>query len=122
MENAILVGLGGFFGAITRYSISGWLSRMGSFPWGTLAVNAIGCFLIGLLVVGPIGRASNPVNLNLLLVTGFLGAFTTFSAFSWETLTLFQGARSAAGWGNIALNVFGCLTAVYAGTAAGKIF
>lgn len=85
----ILVAIGGAFGSVLRYVVSSlaleWLG--GAFPWGTLAVNVVGSAVIGLL--GGIGLGGE---LRLLLVTGVLGGFTTFSAFSLETGLLFERA------------------------------
>ena len=90
MYQALLVGLGGFIGSILRYGV-GVLCKnhLGAslstdFPFGTLLVNIVGSFLIGLALVRP----ELSENQKLLLVTGVLGGFTTFSAFSWEALEL----------------------------------
>jgi len=97
MREILLVGCGGFAGSVVRF-LTGLLATAvapgARFPWGTFAVNLAGCFLIGLLA----GRLDRPGvvdgSLRLLLVTGFLGGFTTFSAFGLETLHLL---RSGAG-------------------------
>jgi CrcB protein len=92
MMNAIFVGLGGAIGAMMRYGTgvgaSKWLGI--NFPYGTLAVNIAGCFIMGLLV--GLFSIKDPVNpaLKLFLTTGVLGGFTTFSAFSLETVMLYD--------------------------------
>ena len=111
----LAVGTGGFVGAILRFLISGWVQKLSPtlFPVGTLSVNVIGSFLIGFLalyfesVVAPQQKA--------LVITGMLGALTTFSTFSLETVTMLQGGL----WGrvtmNITLNVFLCVVATLLG-------
>lgn len=83
----LLVALGGACGSALRYAVSSWaaLALGGGFPWGTLAVNVLGSGAIG--IAGGVGLGGE---LRLLLVTGVLGGFTTFSAFSLETGLLFQ--------------------------------
>lgn len=89
-QQILLVGLGGCIGSVARYLVSTWVqSRSASlFPFGTLAVNVLGCLLIGALMGLSVERESLSPNLRLLLVTGVLGGFTTFSAFGYETLAL----------------------------------
>lgn len=86
-----LVGLGGFLGSVTRYVISISIqSRIEhGFPFGTLTVNIIGCFVIGILIGVSLSKSITiSDNIKLFISTGFLGGFTTFSAFSAETLAL----------------------------------
>ena len=80
----IYVGIGGACGAICRFLLSSWLNSQGDFPFGTLCANAIGCFVLGLLGT----YLSNRINPDwkLVISTGFLGALTTFSTFSFETV------------------------------------
>jgi len=115
----ILVGLGGFFGAIARYGI-GRLLVGGSFPYATLLVNVVGSLLIGLAVIALAARSGDSSHIRLFLVVGFLGAFTTFSAFSLETLALIQQES----WGRALVNVFAnlllCLVAVATGMFLGR--
>lgn len=91
------VALGGAIGAAARYGVVQWASaRWGTtFPWGTLAVNITGSLLIGVLAALLSSRQSDPA-LRLLLITGVLGGYTTFSAFSLETLTMLTEQRSLA--------------------------
>lgn len=85
------VALGGALGALARYGLSGWVyDRMGAgFPWGTLVVNVAGCLALGLVIrwlqVAAVAPESRP-----FLTIGLLGAFTTFSTFSYETVALLQ--------------------------------
>lgn len=96
MKEILLVGVGGGLGAIARYGLGvvivRWLGT--GFPWATLAINVIGCLLIGMALgggPGPTGFLSR--ELRLLGVIGFLGAFTTFSTFGYETVSLIQGGK-----------------------------
>ncbi|NPA92159.1 MAG: fluoride efflux transporter CrcB [Chloroflexi bacterium] len=96
----VAIGVGGFLGAIMRYLVSGWVqdwSRSVSFPYGTVAVNLLGAFLLGFLAyLGEQYRVFSPEARALVLV-GFLGAFTTFSTFEWETFNLFHDGETLAG-------------------------
>ncbi len=89
------VALGGAIGAVARFAVVQWaVMRWGStFPWGTLAVNATGSLAIGFLAALLSSRLADPM-LRLFLITGVLGGYTTFSAFSLETLTLIYEQRS----------------------------
>lgn len=117
------VALGGALGALARYGISGWVyDHMGeSFPWGTLVVNLVGCLALGLVIrwlqVSAVAPAVRP-----FLTIGLLGAFTTFSTFSYETVALLQeGQWVRAGLyagGSVALG----LMAMVAGMALATLF
>jgi CrcB protein len=115
------VGLGGFLGAVLRFLISGWIQKSSGslFPFGTLGVNIIGSFVIGFLFL-----YFQHVNLSLyqkvLLVTGLLGALTTFSTFSWETLLMLQGGEWSRALINILLNVSLSMMATFMGIALFK--
>ena len=80
----VYVGIGGAIGAICRFLLSSWLNTQDGFPFGTLCANAIGCFALGLLGTYLSSRI-NP-EWKLIISTGFLGALTTFSTFSFETI------------------------------------
>ncbi|WP_187647961.1 fluoride efflux transporter CrcB [Nitrosophilus labii] len=111
----IAVGVGGFFGAISRFLISSFIQKLSSsfFPFGTLSVNVIGSFLIGFLIVY-FENVINPTQ-KALLVTGFLGALTTFSTFSYETVTMLQNSLYYRALINITLNVILSLGATIMG-------
>ncbi len=120
----LAVALGGAFGAVNRYAVI-HLSHMilgKDFPYGTLLVNVLGSFLIGLMLLLAVDKTQWSPVFSALIVTGFLGAFTTFSAFSMETFSLIQRAQIGLALMNIAFNVSLCLLAVYLGTLAAKIF
>jgi len=113
---------GGAAGAVARYWVSGrvyaWLGT--GFPWGTLAVNVAGSFLIGLLAILLVERLPYSAEWRSLLVVGFLGAFTTFSTFSLETLTLIEQADYAKALANAVMSVVACLAATWLGVVAGR--
>ena len=117
MPKLLLVGLGGFFGASLRYLLSGlahrWFSA--SFPSGTLAVNVLGCFIMGIMVYLAEDRQLLGTETRVLLMVGFLGSFTTFSSFEYETFEMFrEGQPWVAAW-NMGLNVLLGISAVMAG-------
>ena len=89
MKELLLVSIGSFFGGGLRFLVGKWLSQwlIMSFPWGTFAVNVVGCFLIGVFSSLSLGGHLSP-NLKLLLATGLCGGFTTFSTFMNEILLL----------------------------------
>jgi CrcB protein len=122
MINIALVGLGGALGAMSRFGLSSvmikWLGKV--HPYGTLSVNLIGSFAIGIAYIWLVENNTTGVNGEAhkhLIMVGFLGAFTTFSTFSLESLTLLQQGRTMAFITYIALSIFGCLLA----TALGMI-
>ena len=116
MKALIMVGLGGFAGAIARYVISNAINRWApsGFPWGILVANVLGCLLIGILISQVKG------DWRLLLITGFLGSLTTFSTFGLDTFELMRGDRLALAFGNIGLSVLLGLLAVWAGNWIGE--
>jgi fluoride exporter len=119
MLNVILVALGGATGSVLRYGTGLATTRLlgPGFPWGTITVNVIGSFVIGLFVEAIARRFEASEQLRLLLVTGFLGGFTTFSAFSLDAIALLE--RGATAWAllYIAASVLLSLLAVAGGLA-----
>ena len=118
-----LVGLGSALGGMGRFWVGNLVGRRvgEEFPWGTLLVNISGSLLIGFLfaLTGPNGRWTLSPRITLFLLTGICGGYTTFSAFSLQTLNL---ARLGAWWqagANVALSVVLCLAAVFLGYLAG---
>ncbi|PKQ70728.1 fluoride efflux transporter CrcB [Raineya orbicola] len=111
IQNIIWVFLGGGLGCVSRYGVNILASAIFStrFPFGTLIVNLVGSFLIGVFFAL---HKEAIEKYRLLLVTGFLGGFTTFSAFSYETLALAEKSLQYAFW-NVLLNVIGSLGAVF---------
>ena len=114
----LFVGAGGFAGAMLRYMLSGYvqqLTQSAAFPYGTLAVNVLGCFVIGLLSQLVESHGLLTADARALLLPGFLGGFTTFSTFGNETMNLFRGAESPFALANVGANVLLGLGAVWAG-------
>ena len=116
--NILLVGAGGFIGSIARYLLSGWVLHhtLGDkFPWSTFVVNVLGCLLIGVLS-GMIERLEwfTP-QMRLLLLTGLLGGFTTFSAFGLETVFLLRRGEVLIAVAYALSSVAVCVTAVWVG-------
>ena len=99
MVKLLIIGLGGFVGAICRYGLGGWVQRLtgGTFPYGTLVVNVTGCFLIGFLLMLFEQRQLFSPTTRLFLTVGILGAFTTFSTFGYETLELLRSSSRSRG-------------------------
>lgn len=120
--NVIVVGLGGFIGAASRYYISTLVNKINTsgFPIATLIINILGSFLIGLLTQLLIGLCPDNKKLQLFLTTGILGGFTTFSTFSLETANLFQDGKAVFGMANIILSIAFCLTGVVLGKMLAK--
>ncbi|MBI4428870.1 MAG: fluoride efflux transporter CrcB [Ignavibacteriales bacterium] len=123
MKNYLWVFVGGGLGASARYWLSGavyrWLPM--DFPYGNLAVNTIGCLLIGLLMASLEERFLVTPTLRVFLAIGILGGFTTFSSFSYETVALFRDNEIFRGTVNAAVSLVGCLIATYAGMVLGKL-
>ena len=93
----------------------------GGFPYGTGLVNIIGCFVIGLLMVGLEERFLATPALRLFLTVGILGGFTTFSSFSFETMALFRDGEAALALVNVAVSVLVCLSATWTGMKLGRL-
>jgi CrcB protein len=113
---------GGALGALGRFWIStGVYHLLGrDFPWGTLAVNVVGSFLMGLLFVLFIERFAAGEEVRAAVLVGFLGAFTTFSTFSVETLTLIERGFVAKAFLNAGASVLVCLLACWVGFSLGR--
>ena len=125
MDSLIVVGIGGFFGAIARYLLSLWtdnllMPRWGAFPYGTLLVNVIGSFGLALFGAWFSGRAGMSPQLRLLVGAGFFGAFTTFSTFANESVALWQGGATALLLLNLLLTNASCLLGAFAGLFLGQ--
>lgn len=90
LMRVLMVGLGGVFGALARYGTSIWLNERDLIPWGTLAVNLMGCFLLALFLTVVLSRLNGGSFFVLAVSTGFVGSFTTFSAINVESILLLQ--------------------------------
>lgn len=121
LRDALLVGAGGFLGAIGRFGVSAWARRLpAGFPLGTLAVNVVGSLALGFLATLLAARVLGDERVRLAVAVGFLGAFTTFSTFSYETTRLWEDGRWVALSANVGLNVAGCLAATTVGIFAAR--
>jgi len=108
MKNVLLVGMGGFLGAASRYLLTEWVgrySRAGGFPLGTVVVNLLGCFVLGFLAGIGDHKGTVSHHIRLLLMVGVLGGFTTFSTFGHETASLFRDALPGQAVLNILISV-----------------
>ena len=119
----ILIGIGGFAGAITRYLVDGAVSdrTSGGFPWGTLVVNLSGSFLLGLLFAMTAERAILPAEVRGPVLIGFIGAYTTFSTFMLESWRLVEDGATALALANLFGSVALGLVAVVAGLSLGRL-
>ncbi|MDX8413000.1 MAG: fluoride efflux transporter CrcB [Mariprofundales bacterium] len=111
------VAIGGAAGAVMRWLIASSIQRLAgtSFPWGTLMVNALGSFLLGFLFVWLIERSSSGELLRMAITVGFLGAFTTFSTYSLESIRLLQSGSFGLAAANIIGQVVLCLPLTWLG-------
>ncbi len=117
--NYLIIGAGGFVGAIARYILAVWIGqRWGrSFPLGTFVVNITGSFLIGLLMTLMAERFTENPQWRLLLVVGFLGAYTTFSTFEFETGALLKDGE----WLYAGLNMIGSVIVGFIALKLGEV-
>jgi fluoride exporter len=121
MRTALGVGIAGALGALARYGVDSAIERHGLFPWATFVVNLSGAFLLGLIFALVVSHGSAPQWLRTSLTVGLLGAYTTFSTLSYDTLTLIEwkayGLAAFNAVGSLGLGVF----AVYLGMKVGSV-
>jgi CrcB protein len=124
MFNILLVAVGGALGSVARYLVGMATLRLfgPSFPWGTLTVNIVGSLAIGVFVELIARRFDASMELRLLAVTGFLGGFTTFSAFSLDVISLFERGELLAAGTYVASSIVFSLVAVFVGLALVRSF
>ncbi|TDH36144.1 fluoride efflux transporter CrcB [Pseudohoeflea suaedae] len=124
MYSYLLIFAGGGLGAVCRFAATSLVGRsLGTkFPWGTLFVNVAGSLLMGLVIAWLARRSSGDAGLRLLLATGFLGGFTTFSAFSLDAVSLYERGAISAAAGYIAASVAVSILALFAGLMVGRQF
>jgi fluoride exporter len=118
MYRLILIGAGGFIGSVLRYLVSGYVQELSNsvdFPYGTLAVNLVGCLLIGFLTQLAEMYGAFNVETRAFLIIGLLGGFTTFSTFSNDTVNLLRFGESSLAFLNIAAHILAALFLVWAG-------
>lgn len=122
LQNYLIVGLGGFLGAIARFWAAEYIAqRLGTrFPYGTFVINCSGSFAIGVVITVMDHYAHWTPNWRYLLPIGFIGAYTTFSTFELDTLQSMQQGQFAVAAANVALSVVLGFACVYAGVVAGK--
>lgn len=122
MVKLFAVALGGSVGAATRYLVSTWAAeRFGSdFPYGTLVVNVVGCFIIGAFLVLVTERAIVNPYWRLIVAVGFLGGLTTFSSFGYETLKLIEDSQLQWAAYNVVANLFLGFLATWLGMTAAR--
>lgn len=118
----VMIGLGGFAGAIARYLVDGAVAERasGAFPWGTLLVNVSGSFILGLLFALSADRAVLPAEIRGPLLIGFIGAYTTFSTYMLESWRLVESGAIGLALLNILGSVALGLMAVFLGLLAGR--
>lgn len=122
MEQILYIALLGALGCICRYFLSGLVYNVcgSAFPYGTLVVNVIGAFLIGLLMEFSIRSALIPPTLRIAVAIGFLGGLTTFSTFSLETFRLVEDGALLLAFVNVMVSVASCLACTWVGIAVAR--
>ena len=122
MNQVMAVAIGGALGSVLRYGLSNWVhSFVGrGFPYGTLAVNVLGCLAMGILFVLLVERMADSAMWRAGLLVGVLGGFTTFSAFSIETFNLIEQGDLAKAAGNMAASLILCIGATWLGVVLAR--
>ena len=122
MKAILLVALGGMIGAVARFLGTAAAEKVfgDGFAYGTLVVNGVGCLGIGFLAGWGLILSDNNLHVRLFVITGMLGALTTFSTFGWETVQYLQDGRWQLAFVNISLNLLIGVAAVLGGFAAGQ--
>lgn len=123
MKTLLLIAGGGAAGALARWAMAGGidlLARGSRFPWGTVVVNVLGCFVIGLLYGFAESRAWLTEAARWLLIVGFLGSFTTFSAFGWQSFDLLRNGQVILAFANILGSMAAGLLCVWGGYALAR--
>ncbi|MEO8510054.1 MAG: fluoride efflux transporter CrcB [Chloroflexota bacterium] len=123
MGSLLLVGIGGFAGAVVRYVVDGRISAAtgGAFPWGTLAINVSGSFAIGLAFALITDRAALPAVWRVPLMIGFTGSYTTFSTLALESWRMIEDGAWLAASGNLIGSVTLGMVAVIGGLVLGRV-
>jgi CrcB protein len=120
--NALYLVVGGAMGTLARYYVTGWFADLGGpKPLGVFVVNISGAFIIGLFLTLSEERFLWPPELRLLIAVGFLGAFTTFSTLTWETLQLAEARDALGAVANTAGSLAVGMLAVYAGAVTARV-
>jgi CrcB protein len=124
IKDFVLLAIAGAVGTLSRYGVSYAIQKScgGMFPWGTVAVNMIGCFLFGMIWVLAETRIAISPQLRIILLTGFMGAFTTFSTFAFETAWLLQNSQWSLAAGNSLGQLIAGVSFVVLGMMVGRLF
>ncbi len=122
MSNILLVAIGGAIGSVGRYCVGLWATRLAgpNFPWGTLTVNVVGAFAIGLLVEMVARRFDASNEMRAFIVTGILGGFTTWSSFTLDTMVLFERGEVGLSALYLLASLLVSFAAIFAGLALGR--
>ncbi|MGA3122884.1 MAG: fluoride efflux transporter CrcB [Polyangiaceae bacterium] len=122
MTRVFLIGLAGALGTLSRYFVGVFAGRtLGTdFPYGTLIVNVLGCFLIAVVSQLALSTTLISPTLRMTLTTGFMGGFTTYSSFNYETTNLLRERAWATGFLNVGVTVVGCFVAGLLGLAVAR--
>ena len=123
VEKLLLLAIAGSLGALARYGLTGVVQRWSgsAFPWGTMAANILGCFAFGILWALAVERMAMSPEVRVILLTGFLGSFTTFATFMSETYQLMAAAQYLAAMGNLILTTLSGLGVFLLGLAVGRV-
>jgi CrcB protein len=122
LSKLLWIGLAGAVGTLARYGLSGLVQRLGefSFPWGTMTVNLLGCLLFGLVWAWAEGRLIITGEVRTIILVGFMGGFTTFSSFAFETGMLLRDGQWLPALANVAVQNLVGLAALALGILAGR--
>ena len=118
----VWVALGGAIGAISRFFVASWVQKKAgiAFPLGTMTVNVLGSFIIGFFIQYALEYLALPPQVRALVVVGFLGAFTTFSSFSYETVSLFLEGEITKAFVYFLFTNLLCFVATFLGILLGR--
>jgi CrcB protein len=122
MTQAVLISLAGALGTLCRYLVGIWAGRVlgAGFPYGTLIVNIVGCFLIALVYQLAFASTMISSSMRVTLTTGFIGGLTTYSSFNYETTALLRERAWATGMMNVGVTLGACFVAGLLGLALGR--
>ncbi len=122
MREVFVLAMAGALGTVSRHAVStwtrGWLGER--FPWGTLAVNVLGCLLLGFIMSAAVSTEVLPKSMRMPVTVGFFGAFTTMSTFGYETMRYMEASNWWPAMLNVGANLVLCLAATWLGLYAGR--
>ncbi len=121
LQNCLWVALGGALGSCGRYGLSLLLNaKAGDFPYGTFTVNLLGSLILGILMAASFWEGDKNLGVKLFLTTGLMGGFTTYSTFSFETMSLLRQGELVTGFSYMGITVVVCLLASFSGFWLGR--